>query len=83
MWVWIQFLVPKIFMIKFQRCSETNLDLEDKILRTLDKSHDHISPKYNYISILNLSMKYQFSLTVSFELQKSELQINLRNKYLK
>jgi len=28
-------------------------------------------------------MKYQFSLTESFELQRSELHKNLRHKYLK
>jgi len=78
MWVWIPSIVPKIFIIKFQKCSEKNFDLEDKILKALGRSDDHISPKCNYISILNPSMKYQFSLTVSFAVRKSELHKNLR-----
>ena len=80
MWVWILSLVPKIFIIKFQTCSETNLhvDLEDNIFRALGSSDDHISPKYKYISILNPSVNYQFSLTELFELRKSEININLR-----
>jgi hypothetical protein len=80
MWVWIPSLVPKIIIIKFQTCSETNLlvDLENKIFRVLGRSDDHISPKYNYISILNPSVNYQFSLTVLLELRKSKINKNLR-----
>jgi hypothetical protein len=83
MWVWISSLVSKLFIIKFQKCYKTNLDLEDKILSALGRSDEHISPKYNFIAILNSSMKFQFPLTVSFEIRRPELHKNLRHKYSK